>query len=264
METTILGRGSFATFGLCVHGPGEHHDPAEERFPSSTVIFTTHGRWSVHGHDGWIEACRQTVVLGHAGDAYRCAHTSLLPDDRAVFVELDDAALHELLDGHPDAGLLDDPLPEQRSVQLDTALAARLAAVEAPGHDSALRVDCLALELLLDLRDERPRLRRGGRHEAAIDEARRFLDEEFAGPIDLALLARRAHVSPFHFHRLFRERVGVPPHRYLVERRLERAAELLRAGLGAAAAGAAVGYASPGHFAAAFRRRFGVPPSKFV
>ena len=264
METTILGRGSFATFGRCVHGPGEHHDPAEERFSSSTVIFTTAGRWSVHGHDGWIDADRDTVVLGHAGDSYRCAHTSHFPDDRALFVEIDDAALHELLDGHPDAGLLDDPLPVQRSVHLDATLASRLAAVETPATDTALRLDCLAVELLLDLRAERPRIRRASRHEAAIDEARRFIDEEFAGAIDLALLARRAHVSPFHFHRLFRARVGVPPHRYLVERRLERAAELLRDGYTAAEAGRAVGYVSPSHFAAAFRSRYGVPPSKFA
>ena len=109
-----------------------------------------------------------------------------------------------------------------------------------------------------------PRLRPPRRHADVIEDARRFLDERFAEPIDLALLAKRAHVSPFHFHRLFREQVGVPPHRYLVERRLARAAELLRSGLTAAEAGAATGYASPSHFATAFRRRFGVSPSKFA
>ena len=263
MQTTVLGRGSFAVLGRFSHGPGEHRDPDEERFPSPTVIFTTEGRWRFHGHGGWADVDRDVVVLGAAGSSYRCEHPSLHPDDRTVFLTIDACALACLLDGHRDSALLDEALPARQTTPLDATLAARLRALASHGAESALRLDCIALELLLDLRAARPRLRRTRRHADAIDDARRFMDERFAEHIDLALLARRAHVSPFHFHRLFRERVGVPPHRYLVERRLEHAAELLRAGLGAAAAGAASGYSSPGHFAAAFRRRFGVAPSKF-
>jgi len=264
MESTVLGRGSFAVLGRFAHGPDEHRDPAEEGFASSNVIFTTDGRWRFHGHDGWVDVDRGTVVLGHAGDSYRCAHATAHPDDRTLYLTLDDGALRDLLDGHPDAGLLDEPLPPRRSVPLDTTLATRMRELVAREDESALRLDCLVLELLLDLREHAPRLRPTRRHTDAIEDARRFLDERFAEPIDLALLAKRAHVSPFHFHRLFREQVGVPPHRYLVERRLARAAELLRGGLTAAEAGTATGYASPSHFATAFRRRFGVPPSKFV
>jgi AraC family transcriptional regulator len=264
MESTVLGRGSFAVLGRFAHGPDEHRDPAEEGFSSSSVVFTTDGQWRFHGHDGWVDVDGGTVVLGHAGDSYRCAHASTHPNDRTLYLTLDDGALHTLLAGHPDAGLLDEPLPPKRSVPLDTRLAARMRELAAREDESALRLDCLALELLLDLRERVPRLRPTRRHADAIEDARRFLDQRFAEPIDLALLARRAHVSPFHFHRLFREQVGVPPHHYLVERRLARAAELLRSGLSVAAAGAAVGYASPNHFATAFRRRFGLAPSKFA
>lgn len=264
MQTTLLGRGSFAVLGRFAHGAHAHEDPAEERFASSNVIFTTHGRWRLHGRDGWIDVDRDTVVLGHPGDYYRCAHATRFPDDRTMFLVVDDAALHAMLAGHADAGLLDRPLPARQSVALEPRLARRLRELTLAGDESALRLDCLVLELLLDLRAERPPRRPGTRHEAAIDDARLYLDERFAEPIDLALLARRAHVSPFHFHRLFRERVGVPPHRYLVERRLEHAAELLRSGVTVSAAGSAVGYASPGHFAASFRRRYGVAPSKFA
>jgi AraC-like DNA-binding protein len=264
MESTVLGRGSFAVLGRFAHGPGEHRDPAEEGFSSSNVIFTTDGRWRFHGYDGWVDVDRETVVLGHAGDSYRCAHTSTHPDDRTLYLTLDDGALRNTLDGHPDAGLLDEPLPAERSVPLDATLAARMRELATRDDESTLRLDCLVLELLLDLRERAPRLRRTRRHADAIEDARRFLDERFAEPIDLALLATRAHVSPFHFHRLFREQIGMPPHRYLVERRLMRAAELLRSGLTATEAAAATGYASPSHFATAFRRRFGVAPSKFA
>ena len=44
----------------------------------------------------------------------------------------------------------------------------------------------------------------------------------------VARLARVAHVSPAHFARSFKQAFGVPPHRYLLTRRIERATALLR------------------------------------
>src|SRR5580692_3861403 len=54
------------------------------------------------------------------------------------------------------------------------------------------------------------------------------MDREFAQPLDVAALARVAHVSPAHFSRQFRSTFGETPHRYLQRRRVERAMELLR------------------------------------
>ncbi len=260
MLSTLLGRGSFATLAAFAHGSCTHVDPDEERFPFPVVIFTTDGRWRFHGRDGWVDVDRDVVVLGHVAESYCCAHHAAVPDDRTIYLSIDEVALRRLLDGHPDAALLDEPVPRRSSLPLDGRLAARLRGLAQ--HDSALRLDLLALDLLLELHAVRPRPPR--RHGEAIAAARTYLDERFAEPVSLALLARGAHVSPFHFHRLFREQVGVPPHRYLVERRLDRAAELLRGGMAAAAAGRAVGYESASHFSTAFRRRFGVSPSKFA
>ena len=57
---------------------------------------------------------------------------------------------------------------------------------------------------------------------------RDIMDRSFAEPLDVAALARAAHVSPAHFSRQFRATFGEPPHRYLQRRRVERAMELLR------------------------------------
>jgi len=46
--------------------------------------------------------------------------------------------------------------------------------------------------------------------------------------LSLAALARTAGMSPHHFAALFRQRMGIPPHRYVVEQRIERARQLLR------------------------------------
>jgi AraC-like DNA-binding protein len=58
--------------------------------------------------------------------------------------------------------------------------------------------------------------------------ARDTIDRSYASPLDVATLARVAHVSPAHFARQFRAVFGETPHRYLQRRRIERAMELLR------------------------------------
>jgi AraC-like DNA-binding protein len=58
--------------------------------------------------------------------------------------------------------------------------------------------------------------------------ARDAMDRAYAQPLDVAALARIAHVSPVHFNRTFRATFGETPHRYLQRRRIERAMFLLR------------------------------------
>jgi AraC-like DNA-binding protein len=54
------------------------------------------------------------------------------------------------------------------------------------------------------------------------------MDRAYADPLDVAALARIAHVSEAHFIRTFRATFGETPHRYLQRRRVERAMFLLR------------------------------------
>ena len=58
--------------------------------------------------------------------------------------------------------------------------------------------------------------------------ARDAMDGSYARPLDIAALARIAHVSEAHFIRTFRDTFGETPHRYLQRRRVERAMFLLR------------------------------------
>jgi AraC family transcriptional regulator len=83
---------------------------------------------------------------------------------------------------------------------------------------------------------------------------------------DLALeeLAALVGLSAKHFARAFRQSTGVPPHRWLIERRIERAKTLLiTADLGLAEIALACGFADQSHFTAAFRRGTGVTPGAF-
>ena len=83
---------------------------------------------------------------------------------------------------------------------------------------------------------------------------------------DLALeeIASAAHLSPFHFARLFKKLTGATPHAYLAGLRAARAQALLaETDLPVTEVGARVGYMSSSHFARAFRQATGISPRAY-
>ncbi|HLM51928.1 MAG TPA: AraC family transcriptional regulator [Solirubrobacteraceae bacterium] len=103
---------------------------------------------------------------------------------------------------------------------------------------------------------------------AAEDDNRRLLrardamDRSYAEPLDVAALARIAHVSPSHFTRSFRAAFGETPHRYLQRRRVERAMFLLReTDRDVTEISLDVGFTSLGTFSRTFREIVGQPPT---
>jgi AraC-like DNA-binding protein len=94
--------------------------------------------------------------------------------------------------------------------------------------------------------------------------ARDTMDRAFAQPLDVAALARIAHVSTAHFSRQFRATFGEPPYRYLQRRRVERAMELLRETEDPVTEVCLkVGFSSLGTFSRTFSAIVGEPPSAY-
>jgi AraC-like DNA-binding protein len=94
--------------------------------------------------------------------------------------------------------------------------------------------------------------------------AKDLVDARYREPLDVAALAAAARLSPAHFSREFRRAFGETPHQYLLTRRLERAAALLRTtDLSVTEICLAVGLRSLGSFTTSFRRAFGLPPSAY-
>jgi AraC-like DNA-binding protein len=94
--------------------------------------------------------------------------------------------------------------------------------------------------------------------------ARDAMDREFARPLDVPALARRALTSEAHFIRTFRATFGETPHRYLQRRRVERAMFLLRHGdRPVTEICLDVGFSSLGTFSRTFREIVGVTPSQY-
>jgi AraC-like DNA-binding protein len=91
--------------------------------------------------------------------------------------------------------------------------------------------------------------------------AKDLADARYFEPLTVADLARAAGSSPAHFSREFARTFGEPPHRYLLTRRLERAAALLRnTDRSVTDICFAVGLTSLGSFTSSFRRVHGTSP----
>jgi AraC-like DNA-binding protein len=94
--------------------------------------------------------------------------------------------------------------------------------------------------------------------------AKDLVDRRYAEPLDVPALARAARLSPAHFSREFRRAFGETPHRYLLTRRLERAADLLRTtDRSVADICMTVGLRSVGSFTTSFGRMFGATPTAY-
>ena len=94
--------------------------------------------------------------------------------------------------------------------------------------------------------------------------AREFLEAHYQAPVRLTELSARAGLSRFHFLRVFQEEVGLTPHRYLTQVRLERARAMLTAGDDIAHTALACGFNDQSHLNRQFKRLLGVTPGAFV
>jgi AraC-like DNA-binding protein len=94
--------------------------------------------------------------------------------------------------------------------------------------------------------------------------AKDLADARYFEPLDVDDMARAAGLSRAHFSREFRRAFGEPPHAYLLTRRLERAAALLRTTDNSVAEIClAVGLQSIGSFTTSFTRTYGVSPTAY-
>lgn len=94
--------------------------------------------------------------------------------------------------------------------------------------------------------------------------AKDLADARYFEPLGVDEMAAAAGLSRAHFSREFRRAFGEPPHAYLLTRRLERAAALLRNTDGSVAdICLSVGLQSIGSFTTSFTRTYGVSPTAY-
>jgi AraC family transcriptional regulator len=91
-----------------------------------------------------------------------------------------------------------------------------------------------------------------------------FIEAHLDEVISLQRLAEIAQLSRFHFGRSFKHSFGLPPHRYLINRRMERGKSLLRErARSVTEIGLMLGFSETSSFTTSFRRAMGVTPTEY-
>ena len=157
-----------------------------------------------------------------------------------------------------------------RDPRLEDLARRLLAGIELEGSDSHLYVDALACELAIHLVREHTTACAGTVWSMArlsphkLRRAVEYIDDNLKSELTLASLAESVALSPGHFAHAFRQATGVTPHRYVLERRVERAKKWLSdSDLSITEIANRVGCSSPSHFSVLFHRITGVTPRQF-
>jgi AraC family transcriptional regulator len=163
------------------------------------------------------------------------------------------------------------PLDQLLLPPLRAAMLAVDAELSAGGVGGGLAAESLAnvlaVHLLRHLAVPR-RLERGrdgalprGRLRAVVE----YIEEHLDASPSLEQLAAVARLSAYHFARQFKAATGLPPHQYVIARRVERAKQLLQAGTGLSLADVAAdaGFSDQSQFSHHFKRLVGVTPGQF-
>jgi AraC family transcriptional regulator len=150
-------------------------------------------------------------------------------------------------------------------------IAIRLKAlIERPGAVDRLYCESLGVVLaheLLALGSGRARVERAVRGGLAAWQQRAvasYIEEHVADEIPLATMAQVARLSSYHFSRAFKQTFGMPPHRFHMHRRIERAKSLLRSPAASiTSVGIDLGFSEASAFSTAFRKATGMTPTGF-
>lgn len=185
---------------------------------------------------------------------------------------IDEAFVTEACEGLFD-GLADYAL--KTSIGVEDPVIARIGALGQielgqGGSSGRLYVESLGTALAVHLlrkygvSSRQATLHKGGLPPALLRRVIDYISAHLCDELSLAELALITGLSAHHFGQAFRAATGKPPHRYVIEKRIHRARELLRdARIPIAEIANAVGFSSQSHLTINFRRATGITPARF-
>lgn len=229
-----------------------------------------------HMHDefgiGLIErgaqrsASGRGIVDAHAGDLITVnpgeVHDGRPLDDqgrRWRMLYIPPALLHHAVADMATGDTFEFTAPVIRDPRLSTRFRALVAAQHADA--APLQVEAALLQLVAGVMSPSTAASCGA--QADVRLARERIDDDPATSRTLAEMAAEAGLSRLQFLRAFTRLTGLPPHAYQLQRRIQHARRLIRAGVSLAQAAASSGFADQSHMTRCFARHLGLTPGAF-
>lgn len=259
-------------------GPLEQVRAWQPRVPGIVEVF--HARfvehvYPMHAHDAWTLLIVDEGAVRYDLDRHEYgvlgSAVSLLPPHvphngqaatengfRKRVLYLDTGHLPETMIGSAvDTPTFTDPLLHLRIRQLHAVLTTPGEEFEAAGRLTLIhdRLDTLLRGIEPPVRHADPRL---------AHRLRDLLDSRITQGISLEEAAAELHADPTHLIRAFGREFGMPPHRYLIARRVDLARPLLLSGMPTREVAAATGFHDQPHLTRHFKRILGTTPARYA
>ncbi len=247
--------------------------------PELSLALHTRGAVSAHAGSGW-ETDRSlpgqiTVIPARSGAAIR--PLKFTPQSRRSALEvttfyIPHSRLENLIGEHDLTRFLTSIRMRWgfQDVFLGAALARLVEELFSPRERGSLYADSLADAIALHLLRDTTTMRKAdaakghGLDPVALRVVCERIEASLCDGVSLEDLASEVGLSRYHFARAFKTSTGVSPHRYLTQRRVDKAKELLRATeMPMIDLALAVGFASQAHLCDWFRRLVGMSPGEF-
>ena len=263
----LLARGEGWVVSDIVCRAGPHSRPFEERHACPAIAIVVAGTFQYRAGAHSELMTPGSLMLGNAGQSFECGHQHGAGDRCISFAYTPEFFARLTADvgtRHGSARFRTQRLPPVRMLAPFTAAACAAldGSAEASWEQFSIQLAAHALRLDRGLTSDSA----AGQPSAIARVTRvvRMIERHFAGPHDLASLAREARLSPFHFLRVFEELTGVTPHQYLLRMRLRHAAmRLTREFTRVLDIALDSGFGDVSNFNRTFRAEFGVSPRAY-
>jgi AraC-like DNA-binding protein len=229
--------------------------------------------WSNGTQAGKLSSVAPNTVLFNPARAYLWIKNRTSQPCRILLLSIDPALVNRLSVG--DVDVADLQFRQQIGIE-DQGVRLTLAAIdqeiEAPGLNSRLYIDSLLMLLLTQLMrcasnfaaPRQPAYVKGGLPNWRLKRAIELLETDRTKAPSLAELAGPLRLHPTSFCRAFKQSTGVPPHRYLLEHRVNRAKRMMEDRKRTLTEIALdCGFSSSSQFSTVFKRITGISPRNY-
>lgn len=243
----------------CEAGPADL--PFTEQHHACSVSYVRRGSFGLEYGGARHDLVAGALMLGRAGDEYRCTHDHHVCGDECLSFQFSDECA-DALGLRESAWRIGAVAPHAQIMVLGQLAQAAGEGRSDVGIDEVGLMIAARLKAIIGEKTAPPRSASAQDRKRAV-RAALWIAAHAHTDVELDHAAAQVHLSPYHFLRLFSRVLGVTPHQYLLRSRLANAAGLLADGRAVTDTAYDVGFKDLSNFVRTFHRAAGVTPKAF-